>query len=326
MGLGCACLGNLGSRVDQQDVHDTVAAVWEAGVRYFDTAPLYAYGLSETRIGAALSRYNRDELVISTKVGQMLVPYTPGPSDPKRDAAIPPFINEFDYSRDAVQRSIEGSLERLQTDRIDIVLIHDPDGGVSVEQDADPYSSSHFDQVMAEAYPMLDDLRSQGVIKALGAGMNQWQMLHDFALAGDFDCFLLAGRYTLLEQDSLHTLLPVCLEKGIRIILGGPFNSGILATGAVEGATYSYKPAPPQVMQRVSRIEAVCARHDVPLAAAALQFPFGHPAVATIIPGMESVAKVHANVQHMQHPIPADLWAELKSESLLDGDAPLPGA
>ena len=209
-------------------------------------------------------------------------------------------------------------------DRLDIVLIHDPDEARSIEPDWTPGERGYFDQVMAETYPALDELRQQKVIKALGLGMNQWQMLADFARAGDFDAFLLAGRYTLLEQESLRELLPLCLERGVRIVIGGPYNSGILAAGAVEGAYYNYAPAPEDVLEKVRHIEAICARHEVPLPAAALQFPFGHPAVATVIPGARTVAEVAANVDCLERAIPADYWAELKEEGLIDAEAPTP--
>ena len=177
---------------------------------------------------------------------------------------------------------------------------------------------------MNETYPILDDLRRQGVIKAIGLGMNQWQLLWDFAHAGDFDCFLLAGRYTLLEQAPLQRFLPMCEEKNISIIIGGPYNSGILATGAKPGAYYNYAPAPQPILARVQGIEAVCARHGVTLAAAALQFPLGHPAVAAIIPGARSAAELQTNLGYFRQPIPADFWAELKAEGLIDAASPIP--
>lgn len=323
MGLGCAPFGNLALAVVEQTAVDTMTAAHAAGVRYFDVAPLYGYGLSESRVGAGLAHLGRDGLVISTKVGQTLVTETGGPSD-DHFVHAPASGKVYDFSRDAILRCIEGSLKRLKTDRIDIALIHDPDLGQRPDSGTGTYISSHLDEVMEQTYPVLDDLRARGTIKAVGLGMNQWQMLHDFALAGDFDCFLLAGRYTLLEQESMHELLPLCQEKGIGIIIGGPYNSGVLATGAVKGALYNYRPAPADILDRTRRIEAVCARHNVPLAAAALQFPFGHPAVASIIPGAKSVAEVQANAAFFEWTIPADLWAELKSLSLLEAEAPVP--
>ncbi len=325
VGLGGTALGNIYSAVEEQAALDTVDAAYQVGVRYFDTAPLYGSGLSELRLGRGLARYLRDQVVISTKVGWALVPLEPGQQQAINifDQALP-FRGVMDYSRDAILRSIEDSLKRLNTERIDILLMHDPDEAVSVQPGRDPYEVSHFDQAMEEAYPILDDLRRQGVIKAIGLGMNQWQMLYDFAQAGDFDCFLLAGRYTLLEQEPIHKFLPLCEQKKISLIIGGPYNSGILATGAVEGAYYNYQPATPEVLARVRQIEAACARHQVALQAAALQFPFGHPAVAAIIPGARSVAELQANIAYFQQPIPADFWAELKHLELIDPTAPVP--
>lgn len=324
MGLGGTAFGNLYSAIDEKAAGELAKAASAVGVRYFDTAPLYGYGLSESRLGVGLADLERDEFVLSTKVGYTLVPRDPDKPFETLFADVPPLETVFDYSRDAVLRSIDSSLERLQLDRIDILLIHDPDEGVTLEPGVDPYSASHFKEVMEQTYPVLEDLRAQKVVGAIGLGMNQWQMLRDFAQAGDFDCFLLAGRYTLLEQESLRELLPLCSDKNIRIIVGGPFNSGILATGAVDGAYYNYATAPPEILERTRRIQEVCGRHDVPLQAAALQFPFGHPAVATTIPGSRSPAELEANVAYLGHTIPADFWAELKSESLIDPASPVP--
>ena len=275
LGLGGMAFGNMYARLDETDAEAIVQADAHAeGIRYCDTAPLYGYGLSEARLGQGLLSVPRDDMVLSSKVGYMLVPRSEGQEDHTPFVDIPPLTSIFDYSREATLRSIEGSLERLQTDRLDIVLIHDPDESRSNDPDWQPGDRGHFDDVMEGAYPALCKLREEGVIGAIGLGMNQWQMLADFARAGDFDCFLLAGRYTLLEQESLRELLPLCLEKDVRIIIGGPYNSGILATGAIDGAMYNYAPANEQLLGRVRQIETVCARHKVPLKAAALQFPF----------------------------------------------------
>ncbi|MCY3763517.1 MAG: aldo/keto reductase, partial [Gemmatimonadetes bacterium] len=225
MGFGGAPLGNLFEAIPEEDVADCLAAAYGAGVRYFDTAPLYGFGLSESRYGDHLAP-RRDEIVLSTKVGYSLVPRESGDPEDGFFVDHPPLKSEFDFSADAVRRSLDESLGRLRTDRIDIVYIHDPDEGISLQPDFDPYGVSHFREAMEQTYPVLDELRSQGVIKAVGAGMNQWQVLADFARAGDFDCFLLAGRYTLLEQTSLEGLLPPCGEKGEGVGIGGPYNSG----------------------------------------------------------------------------------------------------
>ena len=325
LGLGGTGFANMYEAVSEEQARDTVEAAYSAGVRYFDTAPLYGSGLSELRLGAGLARYDRDDIVISTKVGRTL---EPRPQDQlskghfKKPMAFEPI---FDFSRDGVLRSYEESLRRLGTDRIDILWIHDPDEGVTIFQPgSEPYDKSHFDEVMEQVYPALDELRSQGEIRALGLGMNQWEMLYDFALAGDFDCFLLAGRYTLLEQESLHKLLPLCQEKNISIVIGGPYNSGILATGAVEGARYNYAPAPPDILEQTRNIEAACARYGISLRSAALQFPFGHPAVVCVIPGGRSTAEVTANSDLLKQKIPAEFWEELRDLSLIDPDALLP--
>ncbi len=323
MGFGGAPLGNLFEAIPEEDVADCLAAAYGAGVRYFDTAPLYGFGLSESRFGSHLAP-RRDGIVLSTKVGYSLVPRESGDPEDGFFVDHPPLKSEFDFSADAVRRSLDESLGRLRTDRIDIVYIHDPDEGISLQPDFDPYGVSHFREAMEETYPVLDELRSQGVIRAVGAGMNQWQVLADFARAGDFDCFLLAGRYTLLEQTSLESLLPLCEEKGVRVVIGGPYNSGILATGAVEGAYYNYAPAPPRILDRVAAIEAVCGRHGVRLPAAALQFPLAHPAVACVIPGGRTRAELEANAGLLEEEIPAGFWSELKEQGLVDPAAPLP--
>ena len=322
LGLGGTAFGNMYARLDETDAEAIVQAAYTEGIRYCDTAPLYGYGLSEARMGQGLLSVPRDDMVLSSKVGYMLIPRSEGQEDHTPFVDIPPLTSIFDYSREATLRSIEGSLERLQTDRLDIVLIHDPDESRSNDPDWQPGDRGHFDEVMEGAYPALCKLREEGAIGAIGLGMNQWQMLADFARAGDFDCFLLAGRYTLLEQESLRELLPLCLEKDVRIIIGGPYNSGILATGAIDGAMYNYAPANDQLLGRVRQIEAVCARHEVPLKAAALQFPFGHEAVATTIPGARSAEEIQDNVRLIEHPIPDDFWAELKAESLIASETP----
>lgn len=325
MGVGGTGFGNLYRATSDDDARATIAAAYDAGIRYFDTAPLYGLGLSERRLGEGLAAYDRDSLAISTKVGRMLVPRPPDEPLEGIYADVPDLKPVYDFSADGVRRSLVASLERLQTDRVDIVLVHDPDESVSNEPGADLYARSHFDEVMEHTYPVLHDMRSEGTVGAIGLGMNQWQMLRDFARAGDWDCFLLAGRYTLLEQEPLDELLPLCVERGVRIILGGPYNSGILATGAVEGATYNYGPAGEDVLARVRGIESVCARHNVPLQAAALQFPLGHPAVATIIPGARSVEELTSNVGFLKTAIPSTFWEELAHEGFVREDAPVPG-
>jgi D-threo-aldose 1-dehydrogenase len=322
LGLGGAPFGNMFRAIDPEEVVATVHAAAEAGIRYIDTAPLYGFGLSETRIGQGIAALPRAELILSTKAGYRLVPtetteLTSGVWD-----RPPPLRTEFDFSRDGILRSVEGSLARLGVSAVDMIAIHDPDESRFLKPGDDPRAHSHFREAMEYAYPTLAELRDQGVIKAVGVGINQWQMLCDFAEAGDFDYFLLAGRYTLLDQASLARLMPLCEKRSISLIIGGPYNSGILATGAVSGATYDYQPAPSYIMDRTRGIEAVCARHGVSLQAAALQFPLHNPLVAAIIPGARSIAEVEANLGFLQQPIPRDFWAELKAEGLINPAAP----
>ena len=311
LGLGGAPLGGLSSEVENQVARDTVVQGYDLGIRYFDTAPLYGRGNSETFTGRVLADLPRDSFVLSSKVGRVLNPIS---SQPGTDIhlGLPPYEPVFDFSRDGVLRSLEESLKRLGLDRMDIAYIHDPD--------------DHYQQAIDEAFPTLAELRSQGVVGAIGAGMNQWQALARFARDGDFDCFLLAGRYTLLDHSGLEELLPLCQQRSISLVLGGPYNSGILASDLQSETTYFYRETPPDVLDRARQIKAVCDRHAVPLKAAALQFGLAHPAVAATIPGPRSPAEVEENVRMVGHQIPADLWAELKTARLIPDDAPEPVA
>jgi D-threo-aldose 1-dehydrogenase len=318
-GFGGTSLGNMYRAIDDDAANAALDASFDAGVRYVDTAPLYGHGLSEHRVGGWLRRARGEDIVLSTKVGWRLFPARGQPTEAGLFVDVPPFRRGLDYSYDGVMRSFDDSLQRLGTDRVDIVFIHDADRrnqGDAFEQ--------RFSEAMAGAYPALLKLREEGVIKAIGAGLNEWEACQRFAEAGDFDCFLLAGRYTLLDQASLDSFLPLCEKRGIGIVLGGPYNSGILATGPVEGAHYDYAPASPEILEKTRRIEEVCRRHNVPLKAAALQFPLGHPTVASVIPGMGSPKRVAENMNLLAHKIPPDLWAELRAERLIRQDAPLP--
>lgn len=314
LGLGTAPLGGLYDAVGDDAAVDTVRRAWQLGLRLFDTAPLYGAGLAERRLGAGLAGLARDQYVLATKVGRVLVPRgtAAGPAGSAgqdiyvEDSGLTPV---FDFSYDATLRSIDDSLRRLGVDRIDIAHIHDPD--------------DHYAAALNGAYRALHELREQGVIGAVSAGMNQSAMLTDFARDGDFDCFLLAGRYSLLDQGGLADLLPVAAEKGIAIIAGGVYNSGLLADPR-PGATFDYAPASDELVTRARRIGAVCARHGVPLAGAAIQFPFGHPAVASVAIGARSVAEIEENAAMFTHPIPSALWSELKAEKLLHEGVPTP--
>jgi D-threo-aldose 1-dehydrogenase len=273
----------------------------DLGLNYLDTAPMYGVGHSERRYGQALHGIPRDRYVLSTKVGRVLRPGAEGQT-----------TWAFDFSREGARASFESSLDRLGIERVDIVFVHDPD--------------EHYEAALAGAFPVLRELRADGRIRAIGAGMNQWQMELAFAREGYNDCFLLAGRYTLLDQTALPEFLPYCVEHHISVVAGGPYNSGILAVGPRAGATFNYRAAPPEVMDKAARIAQVCERHRVPLKAAALQFILAHPAIASVIPGARSVAEVEENARMVELAIPGELWAELKEARLIATEAPTPGA
>lgn len=320
-GFGGAPLGNSLRPVADTDAAALVEAAFAAGFTYLDTAPFYGFGLGERRIGEALRRLPRGEAVISTKVGRLLRP-DPG-WHPARESFIDaaPFRPYFDYSYDGVMRSFEDSLQRLGTDHVEILFLHDI-GPFTHGRDAHP---ALFRTAMEGGYRALEALRSGGTVKAIGLGVNEWEVCLEAMDHGRWDCFLLAGRYTLLEQEALDSFLPRCLAEGASVVVGGAFNSGILATGAVEGATYDYAPAPPAIRDRVDRIEAVCRAHGTPMAAAALQFPLTHPAVAAVIPGLSAPANIEDNLALIGRAIPSGLWADLKTAGLLRQDAPVPG-
>ena len=322
LGFGAAPIGNLYRPVSERDAQKTLEAAWKAGIRYFDTAPLYGLGLSETRLNRFLRDKKRKDYVISTKIGRLLEV-----CPPEQRTGIGKFFDtpsrreRFDYSYDGVMRSLEFSLERLGIDAIDILFVHDIDvftHGSEAARDA------HVKTLMAGGYKALVKLRDEGAIKAFGAGINEWQVAETLTRAGDFDLFLLAGRYTLLEQEALNSFLPLAQERGIGIVLGGPYNSGILATGAKPGAWYDYEPAPKDILDRVRKIEAVCKAHKVKLAEAALHFPLHHPAVVSVIPGGASPKEVVLNVKTMSVKLPKALWKALKAQGLLHPQAPAP--
>jgi len=321
LGLGGAPIGGFRFALSDEQGAETVRAGYAAGLRYFDTSPYYGYGRSELLYGFALRSQPRDSFVLSTKVGRWMTPLREGEAvDGWRSGGLP-FKATFDYSRDGTLRSLEQSLLRLGMARIDIALIHDVDVWTHGSQ---AEANRRFKEAMAGCYPALVELRRAGVIRAIGVGLNETAMGARFAREAEIDCVMLAHRYTLLEQGALDELLPLCEKKGMSILLAAPLNTGILAIGAREGATYDYKPAPPAVLDKVRRIEAVCRRHDVELAAAALQFPLAHPRLASIVAGAIKSSEVRENVARMSAPIPRDLWQELKHEKLLAEAAPVP--
>lgn len=319
LGFGGAPLGDLYARLDEAQAIATVEAAVASGVTLIDTSPLYGHGLSEHRIGAALRRVGRENVLLCSKVGRVAQPFA-GRGNGSGYLGGLPHGMRFDYSYDGTMRSLEQSALRLGTDQIDIVLIHDVDiwthGADAIE--------NRFFEAMAGAYRALDKLRAAGTVKAIGVGVNEAEMCERFAHAGDFDTMLLAGRYSLLEQPALASFMPLAQKKGIGLMLGGVFNSGILATGPVTGAKYNYKPAPPEILARVAAIETVCRRHAVPLRRAALQFPLGHPAVSSVVMGAVSPAEVADQLAEIAAPVPSELWSALKAEGLLGADVPVP--
>lgn len=316
LGLGVGTLGGLFEAVSDEAAQAVLEAAWRGGIRYYDAAPWYGFGLAEERLGRFLAE--RSGYVVSTKVGRLLrsdVPPHPSQFDAKGEPVFktPSRLNViYDYSYDGFLRSLEDSLARMGIARVDILFIHDPDvGGVSVRQ------------VMEGGYRALAELKEAGVVRAIGAGMNQWEMMVEFAREGDFDVFLLAGRYTLLEQEALWEFLPLCARKGIGVVIGGVYNSGLLANPR-PGAHYNYAEVPAHVLERALRLQAVCHRHGVPLKAAAIQFPLGHPAVVSVLTAGRTPLQLEENFAMFQTPIPKDLWGELKAEGLLAEEAPLP--
>ncbi|MER7674238.1 aldo/keto reductase [Kitasatospora sp. NPDC096128] len=311
LAFGAAGIGNLFTPVTDAAAEAAVAAAWQSGVRYFDTAPHYGLGLSERRLGQALRGRPRDEYVLSTKVGRLLRPLPESEGDDLADGFAVPATHRrvWDFSAAGVRRSIEDSLERLGLDRIDVVYLHDPD--------------EHADQAISEAYPELARLRAEGTVGAIGAGMNQAELLARFIRETDLDTVLLAGRYSLLDQRGLTDLLPLAAERGVGVVIGGVFNSGLLADPR-PGATFDYAAASEELLTRALDLKAVCEEHGVPLRAAALRFPFGHPAVASVLVGTRSAAEVRDAATMLRHRVPDGLWADLKERGLLPPDVPTP--
>lgn len=320
LGFGTAPLGNLYKSISDDDAHQTLNLAWDSGLRYFDTAPLYGLGLSETRLNRFLRGKKREDYVISSKIGRLLKVCSAGDRDGiGKWFEVPDRKQQFDYSYDGVMRSIEFSLERLGLSRLDIIYAHDlcifthGSKQASDERINELFDSGGYDAMLA--------LRDQGVVSAIGAGVNEWEVCQTLAERGDFDLFLLAGRYTLLEQDALTSFLPLCEARNIGIITGGPYNSGILASGAVPGAFYNYDPAPEAIMAKVKKIEKVCSEFEVPLKTAALKFPLLHPTHLSVIPGGQSVLEMQSNLESINFEIPVELWKALKEANLLHKDA-----
>ncbi|MFD1557735.1 aldo/keto reductase [Paraburkholderia silviterrae] len=320
LSLGTAPLGGLYRDLTGEEAQATVDAAWAAGVRFFDTAPHYGHTKAEHRLGDALRRYPRRDYVLSTKVGRRFVPRT-HPYDGSEGWQDPlPFEAIFDYTREGILRSFEDSQQRLGIVEIDILLVHDIGRLTHGERNA------HYWRQLTEGggFRALDDLRASGAVKAVGFGVNEREVILEAMREFQIDCALLAGRYTLLEQAPLDDLLPACSQHGVSILLGGAFNSGILARGLAGERKFNYGEAPPDVVERVARLEAVCRAHGAPLAAAALQFPYAHPAVATVLTGARSAAELRENVASFETKLPPELWLALRDEGLVDARAPMP--
>lgn len=309
IGLGSAPLGGLFSAVSDADAEATLAAGWSAGIRFYDTAPLYGFGLAERRVGGFLRQQKRDSFAISTKVGRLLRPEANSAED-DHYKGVPALRPQFDFSYDGVMRSVEESLVRLGLDRVDVLLVHDPD--------------DHYDAAVNGAFRALMRLRDGGTVKAIGSGMNQSEMLTRFAEAVPVDCFLLAGRYTLLDQGALDALFPVCAAKNIGILLGGIYNSGILANPHT-GAKFNYQDADAALVARALALDELCRKHGTELKAAALQFCMAHPAVTVAVMGARNAAEVADNIAMSERTVPQAFWQELRAKNLVDARAPLPG-
>jgi D-threo-aldose 1-dehydrogenase len=311
IGLGGAPLGSLLGEVSDADAVATVNAAWDEGWRYFDTAPHYGLGLAEERLGAGLQGKPRDEFVLSSKVGRIIYTADTAAVDDEGFAVSTRRRRRWDFSRDGVLQSIEDSLRRIGTDRLDVVFVHDPD--------------DHFEEAVATAFPTLIELRDEGVIGAIGSGMNQTAMLTRFVREVDLDVIMLAGRYSLIDPDGLDDVLPACLENDVQVVAVGIFNSGLLSQPRpAAGATFNYEPAAAALLDKANKLADICESHHTTLPAAALAFPLAHPAVAGIAVGCRTADEVHTNATLARTPVPPALWSDLKSAGLLREDAPTP--
>lgn len=323
LGFGGATLGDAREAIDEPRAIATIESAWAAGIGYFDTSPWYGNGKSEHRFGHVLRTKPRDSFVLSTKVGRVYFrPRDAATFSQDRWVGGLPFELRFDYTRDGILRSYEDSLVRLGINTVDALLIHDLDSRHEGTEFGIEGRLRELDS--GGGYAALRELKERGEIKAIGAGINHLGMIPRFLERFDLDFFIVAMPYTLLNQEALDAELPLCVERGASVVIGAVFASGILARSPDDDPLYGYRPADTDVIERTRRIEAICRRHGVPLGAAALQFPFGHPAVASAIPGPNSTDQVRANLAWIRTEIPPVLWAELKADGLLRQDAPTP--
>lgn len=321
LSFGGAPIGNFNGVFGDAEAHDMVSQAWDQGIRYFDTAPGYGNGLSEYRLGHALRERDRNELVLSTKVGRVLTPMLGAPSTNGQYRDIPPFVANYDYSYDGVMRAVEASMQRMLTDRFDALFIHDCDrythGGAAPE---------YFHQAIVSAVPALEALREQKVVKAIGFGINETDLMTQAVKTTDVDLCLLAGRYTLLEQEPLDELFPICQERGVGIVLGGVYNSGVLATGPIDGARFNYAPATDDILAKAGQLDEICHRHNVALPTVALQFAYAHPVVVSACIGARNQKQQDRNAELFETAVPHELWEDLRSANLIRAEAPTPAA
>ena len=319
LGLGTAPLGNMFTVITEDEVHDCLERVWQGGIRFFDTAPFYGYGLAERRLGDFLRTKPRNEYILCNKIGRLLKPRRDSMPTDTFFLSTLPFNPVYDYSYDATMRSYEDSMQRMGLDSFDILLIHDV--GVAEHGDRQP---EVFKEAMEGAGKALTKLRDEGEIGAIGFGTNEWEVAQEAIGRLDIDTTLLAGRYTLLEQEAATTFMPKCQEKGIKLILGGVFNSGILASDDIPNSMWNYKLAPKHLVERALQLRAICERHEVRLPSVALQFSMAHPAVASVVAGMRSVKECDESLEWAVSKLPAGVWTDLKDEEMISADAPIP--
>lgn len=320
-GFGTGPLGNLYQPMTDEHAQSMLELAWNSGFRYYDTAPHYGQGLSERRLGDSLRQRRGRDYILSSKAGRLLKPATY--SYERHGFYSPmPFDIHYDYSYDGVMRSFEDSLQRLGLARMDILLLHDIGRATHGS-----HNDALFPIAMSGGYRAMRELRAQGLVQAIGLGVNEFEVCEAAMEFGDWDCFLLAGRYTLLEQGALASFLPKCLQRNCSVVIGGPYNSGILASGTKAGGApyYNYAAAPQRVIDRVKQLETLCDRYRFPLAAAALQFPLAHPAVASVIPGVANTKQITQTLALINTHIPVDFWRDLRSHGLVHAHAPLPG-
>lgn len=320
IGFGGAPLGDVRRAPSSAAAQELLEAAWQSGIRYFDTAPFYGAGLSERRIGDFLRSKPRDEYVLSTKVGRLLVPDRAYAMAHYGDPAAMPFRPVFDFTYDGVMKSYEMSLQRLGLERIDILFLHD----IGWFSQRDNHEATFRQVTEGGGIRALEELRGSGAVRAIGAGVNEWPVINQLLDHGRFDVFLLANRYTLLDQEVIDTLFPRIEREGIAIVDGAPLNSGILATGPVPGATFDYAPASENILEKTRRIKALTDKYGTTLVRAALSFPLGHPAVTAIIPGYMRIEEFDDNMAGYRLPIAPELWEELRAEGLIHPSAPAP--